>query len=102
MLHLYRAAASFFPIRGLNSQKKFFTQSCTNILGILVRCLKTKFQANKTTKGNAFIIELFKIYSGLKIYGGIETSSSLLGAAVLIYITSLMSLDINIQPVNAE
>ena len=51
---------------------KFFSQSCTNILEILIknsapqgklevktfRCFKTQLEENKTTLGNAFIIDL--------------------------------------------
>ena len=82
-----KAVASFFPVRGLKSQRNFCSQSCINILRILTknsarkgklkvktfRYLKTKCEADRTTKGNAFIIDLFKICSGLKFCGGIET-----------------------------
>ena len=36
-LYIYRAVASFFPIRGLKSQRNFYSQSCTNILRILTK-----------------------------------------------------------------
>ena len=32
-----------------------------------LKCLKTKFEANETTQGNAFIIDLSSFFLGLKI-----------------------------------
>ena len=31
------------------------------------RCLKTKYEVNKPARGNALIVDLFKIFLGLKI-----------------------------------
>ena len=37
------------------------------------RCFKTKFEANKTTQENAFIIYLFKNFFGFENLWGFET-----------------------------
>ena len=49
------------------------------------KCLKTRFEANKTTEGNVFVINLFKIFLSLKTCEGFETSLTLLGATALFH-----------------
>ena len=46
-----------FRVKIVGENKKFKTFSC----------LKTKFETNKTTKGNIFTIDLFKMFLVLKI-----------------------------------
>ena len=48
------------------------------------RCFKTKFEANTTTPGNAFIIDLFKILLGLNIFWGLKIPLNLLDATPLV------------------
>ena len=36
------------------------------------RYVKAKIEANKITQENAFIIDLLKLFLGLKIYGGLK------------------------------
>ena len=40
------------------------------------RYVKAKIEANKITKENAFIIDLLKLFLGLKIYGGLKPPKS--------------------------
>ena len=48
------------------------------------RCLKTKFKANTTTQGNAFIIDISKTLLSLKRCGGLKTLLNPPGATVLV------------------
>ena len=76
----------FFPLRWLKSQINF-TRKFAPIFGEFLlkivpprknckfktfRCLKTKFNGNKTRQGNLFIIDFLKTFLSLKICEGVE------------------------------
>ena len=72
----YTAVVLFFALRALKLRTSFCTQSYTNKFWVKIvlkkfktfRYLKSKLEANKTTKGNVFIIDLFKIFMGLRLF----------------------------------
>ena len=81
------ALALFLPLRELKSRINICSQSCNNIYDTLNKCsapqrgiinslktscLKTNFKANTAMHGNAFVVDLFKYFLNLKIYGGFE------------------------------
>lgn len=53
------------------------------------RCLKIKFEANKFTQGNVFIIDLFKVFLELKVCEGAEDSLIPPGATVLMIVVKV-------------
>ena len=50
-----------------------------------LRCLKTKFEANKFTQGNVFIIVIFKLFLGLKICVGWDVETLLTSPVLRLY-----------------